>query len=188
MQSIKKSLQFLVFLSVLAASCSAYSGEYFLMGEVGRGKVSFDDEYYFEDFEDDDTFSSVNILGGYKFNSKLVLATHIGASGSEGFFGADDNYQLYEVGALLGYSFDLYKHFRIVPMIGVSTWELDRKEGELFNSGPEESREVKGTNAYIKLNFEVPLGDFVQLNLSYMRGQFKFGGVHALRFGTKFSF
>ncbi len=107
---------------------------------------------------------------------------------TEEYFVWGDNYQLYEVGALLGYSFDIAEHFRIEPMVGVSRWELDREECEFNSPGPEESREINGTNIYWEINFEALINDFVQLNLSYTRGEFKFGSVEALRFGAKFAF
>lgn len=184
---MNKLIQGFIFI-FLSVSSAAQSAEYFAWGEVGRGDVEFDDEYFFEGFDGDDTFSSANILGGYKFDSKVVVAAHVGMSGSESLFGWGDNYQLYEVGALLGYSFDIAEHFRIVPMVGVSRWELDREEGEFNNPGPEESREISGTDFYWKLNVEAPINDFIQLNLSYTRGQFEFGSVEAIRFGAKFAF
>ncbi len=83
---MNKFFQILVFI-VAAASSAAHSAEYFAWAELGNGDVEFDKVYYFEGFDSDASFSSVNILGGYKFDSKVVVAAHVGMSGNVTLFG-----------------------------------------------------------------------------------------------------
>ena len=93
-----------------------------------------------------------------------------------------------ERGVLVGYSFDIHPNFRIVPMLGWSSWDLVTEEGAFFNSGPEDELEFNGTDTYGRLNFEFPVTDVLQTVASNVHGDYDIGSSKTTRLGIKFEF
>lgn len=140
-----------------ALNCSPlYAGKMVLMPELGRSTIGVDAGYTVSETSNHEVGVVASLVGGYKFDSHIILAANHSFTDSDDFFGAGDYYTLYEVGVVAGYSFDLATRFRVIPMVGLSYWELDSTEGRLFNSGPEERLENKGRDPYWRINFEFP--------------------------------
>lgn len=156
--------------------------------ELGTGKIKVDKDFAIlkEDF-DTDGFSLGYILG-YKFENNVVTEANLAYTSSDVLFGTFDSYETYEFKAMIGYSFDLATHFRVVPMVGLSRWELDTKQGFFLNPGPEAKEEFSGTDFTYKVRLEVPLGDLVLLSLSYASTEVEFGRNETTQLGVLFEF
>lgn len=173
----------------LALHCSPlYAGKTVLMPELGRSELDMHANYSVSELAKHDVGVTINFLAGYKFSSNVIVAATHSYTDSNLLFGAGDHYQLYDIGAVAGYSFDIAALFRIVPMVGWSYWKLQSTEGELFNPGPEERFDYRGNNFYWRLNIELPISSVVQLNLAYVNGDYDFGRLQSKRFGVKFEF
>lgn len=183
-------------LTAFTSSARLYAAEFFIMPELGVGDVDIIAEYTFLDDDDSSPTISASLTGGYKFDSNIVLAINTSFTTSDVFiadtvyFGSSafDEYSYVELGMLLGYSFDVHKRFRIVPMLGASYWDLTVEEGAFLNPGPEDEKGYSGTDIYGKLNLEFPINDLIQINVSYLYGNYDFGAIEVTRVGVKFSF
>lgn len=177
----------LLFLTLLLVSSPLYAGKIVLMPEVGRSEIDVDAEYTMSEASERDGGVTLGVTAGYKIDS-VIVAANFNITNSDNIFSTFDNYRIYDRAIFAGYSFNVAKRLRIVPIIGINYWKLVSKEGRLFNPGSEEQRVFDGVDMYGRLNFEIPLNDLVQLNLSYVNANYDFGRVESLRFGVKFEF
>lgn len=179
----------IIYAAVLALSSSPlYAGNALIMPELGRSVVNIRAGHSASGLADHDVGFTVGVLGGYKFESNIILALSHSYTDTDLFWGAGDNYQVIEFGILGGYSFEVAPRLRVTPMVGWGYWKLSSTEGELFNSGPEERREFHGRDPFWRLNLEIPLSKLVQLNISYLHADYDFGRSESTRFGVKFEF
>lgn len=173
----------------LLVSLPVYAGKFVAMPEVGTGRLNVDQSFALPDgYDGEDDIYAVGFIGGYKFDSNVVLAIGLSFSGTEYLWDAEDEYTLNERGVLIGYSFNVNANFRIVPMLGWNSWDLVTEEGAFLNSGPEEELEFNGTDTYGRLNFEFPITEVFQMVASYVYGDYDFGRSRTTRVGFKFEF
>lgn len=185
---MNKNHSLLIVASVLV-SLQAHAGKFIAMPETGTGEIDVDDSYALPDGYDgfSDAYS-ISFVGGYKFDSNMILAANLSYTGTEVLFDSADEYSLDERGILVGYSFEINRNFRIVPMLGWSSWDLVTEEGALFNPGPEEELEFEGSDTYGRLNLEFPVTEVFQMAASYIYGEYDFGTYQTARVGFKFEF
>lgn len=183
-------LQAMVWL-LTAVSGSALAGKIILLPEAGNLTVDVDSEYTLTDAEETSDDLLLGLMAGYKFDNNMILALNYTVStgwASSATFGAFDSYDLDERTLLIGYSWDLARHLRIVPMLGWNSWGLTAKEGAFLNPGEELRISEDGTNFVPRINFEIPFGELLQANIAYQRGSYDFGDASSWRFGFKFEF
>ncbi len=177
-----------ILLFTFAFAINTHANETFITTELGHSRVDFDGTYVLSDnFAENDAVSAT-FIAGHKFSSNIHIAGSISTTTSDNFFGALDGYSLFETAVEVGYSFELSEHFRVVPVVGYSRWDMELKEGALLNPGPEETLEITGYNGYWKVNFEFPINSLIVLNAAYMDNSYTFGSVDSVRFGVKFTF
>lgn len=167
---------------------SVHAGTTLLMPEIGGSEVRLDGDYWFSDSAKRDSGVVQGVMAGYRFDTNIVLAAKLDFHEGDLFFGAFDSFKLRERGILVGYSFPIAPRFRLTPAVGISYWNLDSREGMLFNPGEEESLDFRGRDVYGRINFEIPVGELVTLNLAYSYGDYDFGQLETTRFGVMFTF
>lgn len=165
-----------------------FAGTTMLMPEVGGSEVRLDEGYWYSEGPKRDSGVVQGFMAGYRFESNIVLAAKLDYHDGDLFFGAFDSFKLRERGILVGYSFPVAPRFRLTPAVGVTYWNLDSREGRLFNPGEEESRDFRGRDVYGRINFEIPVGELITLNLAYSYGEYDFGQLETTRFGVMFTF
>lgn len=167
----------------------ADEGEVILGLDLGIGKMSIDDEFVVVDseYKNHDSFSA-SYVGGYHFGSDIVAEANIVYSSNNSIFNAVDQYELFELKAMAGYSFQLTPAFSVVPLIGLSRWDLDTKQGALLNPGPEAKEEFSGTDMAYKIRFNIAFNSVVSLSLSYSMTDADFGRIQATQAGVLFEF
>lgn len=179
-----------LFAGVVAGSVSnsVQAGTTVLLPEIGGSEVRLDENYWFTGDDKRDSGFVQGVLAGYRFDSNIVVAAKLDFHEGDLFFGAFDSFKLRERGVLVGYSISLAPRFRLTPAIGLSYWNLDSREGRLFNPGDEESRDFRGRDIYGRVNFEIPVSELITLNLAYSYGEYDFGHLETTRFGVMFTF
>jgi len=171
--------------------CSSYShaGKISMMLEYGLGGMSVDSRTFEEqDFQPDSASYSSGIYVGYQFDNHILLAGAVNSATNNIFWGAADSVSLYESGILIGYSFDLSPRWSIVPIVELSRWTLDAKEGAFLNPGPEEEASIDGSQLLGRVNLEARASDILKVQLSYRYGRYEFGQVQSTRLGLKLEF
>lgn len=130
----------------------------------------------------------VTYLVGYRWENNLVVETNLSFASNNFLFEGTDFYETTEGKLMLGYSFQLAKHLRIVPLIGVSRWEVDLQEGLIFNPGPEQRDEFDGTDLTYKFSLEFPFNNGFALSLSYSNTNIDIGTAEMTQLGFKYEF
>jgi len=167
---------------------NAQEAEFILGLDLGRNSINIDQEFAIIDTEFDSDGYSLGYVLGYRWENNLVAEANIAYASNDSFFRAFDYYETSEIKLMLGYSFEIAEHLRIVPMLGFSRWELETKEGRLFNPGPEEQKEFDGTDLTYKVRMDFPVGQLVVLSLSYAKSELDASEIAITQFGIKFEF
>ena len=155
---------------------------------LGSSSVKIDSDVAITDSEFDDEGIGFTYLAGYRWENNAVAEANLSYASNNFFFEGLDYYETTQVKVMFGYSFDIAKHLRIVPKIGLSRWKLDSQEGAILNSGPEEKIKLDGTDLTYKLSIDVPLNHLVVLSLSYARSELDIGTTTMTQFGVQFEF
>ena len=187
----KNNLLQSMILVLLAISGPSWAGKTILLAEFGRMSVDVGSEYTFENEEEANEDLLGGFMAGYKFDNNAIVAfnyTYATGLASDGLFGAFDHYDLSEQTLLVGYSFDVARYLRIVPMAGWTRWSLTGEEGAFLNPGEEEELSEDGRSFVPRINFEIPFGELIQANIAYQRGNYDFGDASSWRVGLKFEF
>lgn len=185
----KLALIVCLLLSQASFADNPFSGRLVAIGEVGFGHIDVDEDYRFsEDTKNNQGSITLGALALYKFDFNLVLGSHVSTYYGYSNFGGDDRIHVNDVSVLMGYSFNIAPHFRFVPMVGLSRWKVRSKEGAMFNPGEEEQVGYKGTNPFLRLNFEIPINKRFAINVAYTYGEFDYGDLMAIRAGLKLEF
>ena len=162
--------------------------EKFIMIEVGESDVRFRDGVLFSPSSDDELGGNIALTFGVNNSSGIVFAGSLSETANFTLFNAIDGFEISERSVMLGYSVNVARNFRIVPIIGFSFWDLEAEEGRFLNPGPEETREMSGVDDFFRLNLEFPVGQLIHLTASYINADYDFGDLDAYRFGVKFVF
>lgn len=112
---------------------------------------------------------------GYLFNPQFI--TQLGATVSENYslFGTFDRISHIQLDALVGYQIH-WKKLRLTPKIGFAQWELDSREGRLFNPGSEERTKQSGSDFFWAASLGYAVTRNVELSLSHKNVKTGFGG------------
>ena len=167
---------------------SAKESSIILGGAIGSSSVKIDSDIVVTDNEFDDEGLGVTYIAGYRWGNNVIAEANLSYASNNFFFEGLDYYETTQVNFMLGYSFDIAKHLRIVPKIGLSRWALDTQEGSILNSGTEERIKLNGTDLTYKLSIDVPLSHWVALSLSYAVSQLDIGTTTMSQFGVQFEF
>lgn len=179
-------MNLVVLIVCLTLSLPSFADGLVLIAEAGPSLIEIDGEFRPSEIHNSQNGNALGLSAGYKFTSNIVILGSANRYYGTNFFGANDRVHLTEANILLGYSLINTQHFRLLPMVGWSDWELESKEGALFNSGPEEVRVFKGESIIGKIIFELPIKDFFAMQFSLTHGEFDFGELSAIRIGAKF--
>jgi hypothetical protein len=99
-----------------------------------------------------------------------------------------DNFRLAQRYASIGYQFELGHRWRLVPRVGRAHWKLHSKEGQIFNPGPEQTRDVSGDNYFWEIGVARQISRVVTLGVNFKRGQYEFGSTQSAAFTATFAF
>ncbi|MGB3612015.1 MAG: outer membrane beta-barrel protein [Cellvibrio sp.] len=155
---------------------------------LGRSKIDLKSAYAIDGEEQWVDGTTTGVSAGYRFNSNILLGGNLSFTYGDNFLRADDDYHLYEGRALIGYVIPLNKHLRITPVVGISWWELDTKEGRFLNPGRERKDEFTGSDPFVELLLEFPINRLVVIHASYTQTDFDFGETRSARAGVSFQF
>ncbi len=175
---------------IIFLSCStvkADDGDFFLMAELGRGAVQFKDGYLMDEFSGGEDYSSANLMAGYNLDSNILFTINLNGAKGDKFSSLDDRYEFYQLGVGVGYVFELSDRVSLTPSLGYARWEVDAREGQRGNPGPEESVEKEGGGIFGRLEAGIKVNGLLGFNLSYMRADYDFGDIESLHFGVKFT-
>ncbi len=182
----------LVISILLVPNTYAQSDEVYLGIEFGAGELKASKDYTPDTKDDSSPIVGGALVLGYHWASNWVVESRLANRDwdSGRLFGLGTNYDLDELTIMAGYSWPIAKYFRVVPMLGLSSWKLDVESG-IVNSairGATTSKEFSGTDLTAKINAEIPLGNLVVLYLSYTVGAYDFGNSDMGLLGLKFEF
>ncbi|MFL0805464.1 MAG: porin family protein [Agarilytica sp.] len=175
---------------IVLMSCSAAKaedGNFYLMAELGRGAVEFTDDYLIEEFDGDEDFSSTNVVAGYNLDSNVLFTVNFNPAKGDKFSSLDDRYEFYQLGIAVGYKIELSDRFSLTPSLGYARWEVDAREGQFLNPGPEESVEKQGGDVFGRLEVGFRLNGLLGFNWSYVTADYDFGKIQSHHFGVKFT-
>lgn len=188
-----KAMKYSALAVFLMTNCHAIADESKVIFGIEIGSSSLDLENdlaneFNQEFLDDTGVSSTYSVG-YRWANSWQVEGSLSASGNALFsLGLEDFYQAAEAKLMVGYSFQLAKHLRIVPLIGVSRWDVELQEGFLLNPGPEERIESDGTDFSYKVSAEFPIKKGFVLSLSYANTDTTFGDISMTQAGLKYEF
>ncbi|MCW8997276.1 MAG: outer membrane beta-barrel protein [Kangiellaceae bacterium] len=154
---------------------------------LGATDVSISDRYTFSNEKE----SSVSLSAGWELGYHWPKGYHLETSyivSNDLDLGITDSYDLTQFNVLFGYSYKITDSITFTPKIGFSSWDLDTREGALFNPGPEETFEYDGMDLTYELNLEVPIGYDLTFNLAYENTNFDFGEISIANLGLSFEF
>ena len=152
----------------------------------GTTDLCLDEGFTFSGIEKSVESITLGLQSSYQWLENYVVELTLGTTLSTNFLGAFDDYDLNQLGALFGYSFDIGHDFRFTPMVGFNHWWLDTEEGALLNPGAEEIRRYKGTDFSYKLVLDVPIADGVTIDLPYENTNHTFGDIKTSYLGLTF--
>jgi hypothetical protein len=173
---------------LLSLSNAVFSKTIYISSGIGVRDMYINSEYT---INQSDIISDDILLGlstGYQFDSNIFVELSHDFSNSFNFFDAFDEVGFDETKLLVGYSIPVFQWLNINPKIGKNKWNLREKEGQFLNPGPEESKEVEGTNNIWEIALEFKTSDFFRITLAYNDTNYKFGDVYSTKVGFKFSF
>jgi hypothetical protein len=185
-----KKMWNVLLLSMICHSAIA-DGKVVLGFEAGLNRFNVDEDIVGE-FERDEIDNSgfQNALSiGYIWSNNLVLEGSVNVSGNQLFsLGLTDFYEIFEAKALIGKSFEINEHFRIVPLLGISSWDAQLRESAFLNPGPEARGEFEGQDLSVKLSADFPINRKLIFSVSYANTFSDIGNIQATLVGIKFQF
>ncbi len=155
---------------------------------IGTSELSINKAYTISGENYSTDSFSVGVEFAYRWPENYLIETSFTTTVDTDIFGISDNYQLYQWNTLVGYSFPITERIRLIPKIGFSRWELDTREGALFNPGPELSVEFNDTDFTYQLGFEFPVWEDLNLGVTYENTRYSFGKIEIVNFGFSFEF
>jgi hypothetical protein len=102
--------------------------------------------------------------------------------------GLNDFYQVIQARLLAGYTFEISKSIRIVPLVGISWWNINLNESAFLNPGPERRSEFDGRDFSYKISMEFPINDRVFLGISFGKTNIDIGSTNLLQASVKYEF
>ncbi len=174
--------------TLFISSLNAYGGDFYVSVDGGESTLDMKKEYVVDAGYADIDGLSASVGGGYVTDTNVVIGVNLSGTTSDTLLGATDDYELYESKLTLGYQFNIAKHFRIVPSVGVSRWKMTTREGVIFNSGPEDKLYYKGSDSFGQINIDFPINRLVVVSGTFTKGRYDFGTAEAMRVGVKFQF
>jgi hypothetical protein len=185
-----KTVKTLAALLLVSAStvCAAEDAKFSIGIEVGQTKVGVDANVTQIGEEFKDTGYSFGYLLGYQWENNMVAEANFIYSSNDGLFRALDHFESSESKFMLGYSYQANDYLRIVPMIGLSQWKVEGKEGEIFAPGPEAKNKFDGTDLTYKLKFEIPVKKLIVFSISFAKTNIDIGDINMTQLGAKFEF
>ena len=181
-------------LALLLLSFSSFAlsetvpGHFTVSAAYGVSEFDIEREYLLEEDDYDESANAYGeILAGFIFTNGLVLEAGFISQAGIDLFGANDSYDVFESVVEVGYTFGNDK-FKITPKIGYSFWDLEVKEGEFLNPGPEERRESDGSDPYLKLSAEYYWTESFAGSLFYRHSDYDFGNINTWGLGLRYVF
>lgn len=171
-----------------AKSAQSQEPKFILGVELGQSSVNIDTNKIQTDVDFDDNGFAGSYFVGYRWANHFVNEVNLTLASNNFIFRGFDFYETKELKLLFGYSFQLADSLRIVPMAGMSRWELNSREGLIFNPGPEQNFKFEGTDLTYKLTMEYLINDSFALSLSYARTHLVLGTTELSLLGLKFEF
>jgi hypothetical protein len=169
-----------------ATVCAADKDEVVFGLEYGQSSTDTDANLveFSEDFDDEGY--AIGYILGYRWANNIVVEANKVYSSNDILFRAADHYESNETKLMMGYSFDITERLRLIPMVGISQWRMDIKQGSFLNPGPEAEKRFDGTDLTFKLRLDIPIKSLVVLSASYARSEFDIGAQELIQFGIKF--
>jgi hypothetical protein len=171
-------------LSIGSQAGTSYGG-----ATLGATDLDLKSKYRIDDIKSAGGFN-LGLIGGYVFDSKLVLEGAYSKMRSD-FLGFGDDYELGEARLALGYRWAYRESLDIVPSVGVSRWRLSAEDsGFLFDGDTDidPDQHANGTDAFAQLNMEFTSGVRFHWFISVMVGLYDFGTVTSTGGGVKLQF
>ena len=187
------NIKYFVLIVLLIGSCNLYAGESkVILGlEVGSSSLDLDTGLSadFDSNQFDVGESSGTLLAGYRWQNNVQIEANYSRSGS-GFLklGLGDSYQATEGKLLVGYSFELTKYLRIIPLLGVSRWDLALQEIDFLNLDSQENIDLDGADFSYKVNVEFPISKRFVLGVSYASTNIDVGSINLTQVSFKYEF
>jgi hypothetical protein len=153
--------------------------------ELGTSAIAVDKDVAVFNDEFEQGGLTFGYIFGYRWDNNVVVEGNYNYTSNDGLFRTFDHYEAKETKVMLGYSFEVSEYFRVIPMLGMTRWEVDTKEGLLLNPGPEDQYRFNGTDLTYKLRLDAPVGDRFVFSLSYARSEFDIGSMGLTQFAIK---
>jgi hypothetical protein len=175
-------------LSVLPSAACVAQGVSLSVGG-GAGDLNFDRGTAISSSGgDDDTF--VGEVGvGYRFPNNVAIEGSSSAGFNIAAIFLGGSYQYQETRLMAGYAFPVTEKARLVPMLGVSRWDLEAVDG-LFSFLPTARQSTSGTDIAWRFAGEYYFGERERFGayFSYSGTDADFGDFSLLSFGLKVQF
>jgi hypothetical protein len=170
------------------SAMAAEKTEFQISPRVGRGELKLDQ---FKNV-DDDLAEQDTAGAGVSFGvlTPVGLLVEIGTEsfGNWDWFNADDEFELRQYYAALGYQFELGEGWRLVPKVGRSKWKLTSDEGWLVHDDDVDEEVARGYEYFWELGFGKRVNDVMTLGASVRSGDFDFGSAGSVSFVMTFGF
>ena len=167
---------------------AAEKTEFQISPRVGRGELKLDQ---FKNV-DDDLYEQDTAGAGVSFGvlTRVGLLVEIGTEtfGNWDLFNADDEFELRQYYAALGYQFELGEGWRLVPKVGRTKWKLSSDEGWLFHDDDVDSDIARGYEHFWEIGFGKRVNDVMTLGAALRSADFDFGRAGSVSFVMTFGF
>jgi hypothetical protein len=184
----KQSFLIALTLFVFSLASKATESNAYLGIEFGKSTFEIDSSKAVVDgYLDGDSIAS-SVIAGYRWSNNIVVEASYIYSANNLFGGITDFSKAYEAKAMAGYTIDINRYLKLTPLIGLSSWELNVKEGILLNPGPEQSAKYSGTDITYKLALDYIVTDSFIVSLSYGQTNLDIGSSSSAQFGAKYEF
>jgi hypothetical protein len=184
-----KSIVMIVLVTVLYAP-SSYALKYTVTAKGGWGEGIIDSKYTLDnegEFADEGYIFTGG--AGLVFESNILTGCEFSYFDSSRNLGVDDRIEIAEAKIHLGYRFNLARHFRLVPIVGVSRWKLESKEGNFkFTRELSDVGIQRGYDRFLQFNIEFPINDFIAVVSSINHMNFDYGVLKYAQAGVTFQF
>jgi hypothetical protein len=178
-------LSFPLILAALTLSVPSQADGTFARLSIGHTELDISSN--FESKPESLGTAGIGLNLGYVFESQLVAEIGISRSQNFSLFGASDKYTLRHTELLVGYKLNWDK-LSFTPKIGYANWNLDAKEGQLFNPGDEDSRNRSGNDFVWGASLGYQVGSRFELSLSHKRMDTDVGEYGITAFGVAMEF
>lgn len=161
----------------LAFSMYTSAQDYGTFVSFNIGRTQLDLTENFEGESDTIISPGAGLSVGYLFDSNIITQLGVSFSENSSLLGAFDRFSLVHLDVLAGYQLQQEK-IRFTPKIGYASWALNAKEGQLFNSGSEDSKEQEGNDFFWAASLGYSFSDRFELSLSHKNVNTNFGGYN----------